>query len=169
MEAQVKFDMLHVCPPQCAPDFMRNSPLADLAGWMDVDQFSLRHKVYANIWGLGDVTNTPNAKTAAAVRKQAPIVAQNMVADIRSTGAFYGYDGYGSCPLTVQRGKIVLAEFGYGGKLQPTFPTWILEGRKPTWLAWFLKVTVLPFLYWNLMLKGNEMMAGPDKPLENKQ
>lgn len=165
-KVDVKFDMLHVCPPQCAPDFMRNSPLADLAGWIDVDQRSLRHKRYANVWGLGDITNTPNAKTAAAVRKQAPVVAQNMVADLRNTGNYYGYDGYGSCPLTVERGKIVLAEFGYGGKLLPTFPSWLLEGRKPTWLAWFLKVTVLPFLYWNLMLKGNEMMASPDQPLE---
>ena len=161
----VKFDMLHVCPPQCAPDFIRNSPLADLAGWMNVDQQTLQHKEYANIWGLGDVTNTPNAKTAAAVRKQAPIVACNMLADLQGTGTIYAYDGYGSCPLTVERGKIVLAEFGYGGKLLPSLPGWLLDGRKPTWRAWFLKASILPFLYWHLMLKGNELLAKPEHPV----
>ncbi len=74
--------MIHVCPPQTAPDFIRVSPLADAAGWVDVDQATLRHKTYDNIWSLGDVMNAPNAKTAAAARKQAPTVADNIVADI---------------------------------------------------------------------------------------
>ena len=78
----VEFDMIHVCPPQTAPDFIRVSPLADAAGWVDVDQSTLRHKSYDNIWSLGDVMNAPNAKTAAAARKQAPVVAENIVADI---------------------------------------------------------------------------------------
>jgi sulfide:quinone oxidoreductase len=78
----VEFDMMHVCPPQTAPDFIRVSPLADAAGWVDVDQATLRHKTYDNIWSLGDVMNAPNAKTAAAARKQAPTVADNVVADI---------------------------------------------------------------------------------------
>ena len=79
---EMEFDMMHVCPPQTAPDFVRVSPLADAAGWIDVDQATLRHKTYENIWSLGDVMNAPNAKTAAAARIQAPIVAENIVADI---------------------------------------------------------------------------------------
>src|SRR5690606_17972068 len=96
---EVSFDMLHVVPPQCAPDFIRQSPLADLGGWMDVDPATLRHRRYSNVWGLGDVTNTPNAKTAAAVRKQAPIVANNLLADLHGGGTLYAYQGYGACPL----------------------------------------------------------------------
>lgn len=159
---EVRFDMLHVCPPQCAPDFLRNSPLADRAGWMDVDQHSLRHKRYANIWGLGDCTNTPNAKTAAAVRKQVPVVADNLSADLRQRTGSSRYDGYGSCPLTVEHGRIVLAEFLYGGKVAPTFPTWLLEGSRPSWLAWAMKCYLLPWVYWHLMLKGNETLTAPE-------
>jgi sulfide:quinone oxidoreductase len=59
------------------------SPLADAAGWLDVDQTTLRHKIFDNIWSLGDVMNAPNAKTMAAARKQAPTVAENIVADIK--------------------------------------------------------------------------------------
>ena len=159
----VDFDMMHVCPPQTAPDFIRVSPLADAAGWVDVDQATLRHKTYDNIWSLGDVMNAPNAKTAAAARKQAPTVADNIVADVQGRSPVSAYDGYGSCPLTVERGKIVLAEFGYGGVLKPSFPSFLVDGTKPSRVAWFLKEKMLPPIYWQAMLKGKEWMAKPEK------
>ncbi|MEZ5752483.1 MAG: TIGR01244 family sulfur transferase [Paracoccaceae bacterium] len=157
------FDMIHVVPPQVAPDFIRVSPLADAAGWVDVDQTTLRHKSFENIWSLGDVMNAPNAKTAAAARMQAPIVAQNVADDIDGRSPSSAYNGYGSCPLTVERGKIVLAEFGYGGVLLPSFPKFLLDGTKPTRAAWFLKETLLPPVYWKAMLRGKEWMIKPEK------
>ncbi|MFS8185030.1 TIGR01244 family sulfur transferase [Pseudovibrio denitrificans] len=160
---EVDFDMIHVCPPQSAPDFIRVSPLADAAGWVDVDHITLRHKTYTNIWSLGDVMNAPNAKTAAAARMQAPIVAENLVADVEGKTPSAQYNGYGSCPLTVERGKIVLAEFGYGGTLLPSFPTWLLDGTKPTRAAWILKEQILPPVYWWAMLRGKEWMIKPEK------
>lgn len=158
---EVPFDMIHVTPPQCAPDFIRVSPLADAAGWVDVDQGTMRHKAFANVYALGDVSSTPNAKTAAAARKQAPVVAHNVVADMGLGSGNAIYDGYGSCPLTVERGKIVLAEFGYGGKLLPSFPALLINGKKPSRAAWWLKERVLPPIYWKAMLKGREWMAKP--------
>jgi sulfide:quinone oxidoreductase len=160
---KIDFDMIHVCPPQTAPDFIRVSPLADAAGWVDVDQATLRHKSHDNIWSLGDVMPAPNAKTAAAARKQAPTVADNIIADISGRSAVAQYDGYGSCPLTVERGKIVLAEFGYGGALKPSFPRFLLDGTKPSRLAWFLKESLLPPVYWKAMLRGREWLARPEK------
>ena len=159
---ETRFDMIHVVPPQSAPDFIRVSPLADEAGWVDVDQTTLRHKTYENIWALGDVMNAPNAKTAAAARKQAPVVANNLLTDMGVSSGIAHYDGYGSCPLTVERGKIVLAEFGYGGKLLPSFPGWLINGRKPSRLAWLLKEKILPPVYWKAMLRGREWMAQPE-------
>ncbi|MGJ8645290.1 MAG: beta-lactamase hydrolase domain-containing protein [Marinomonas colpomeniae] len=158
---EAKFDMLHVCPPQTAPDFIRNSPLVDDAGWVDVDKETLQHTSFGNIWSLGDVSNTPNAKTMAAVRKQAPVVAQNIsdVLDNHKIRAIY--DGYGSCPLTVEVGKIVLAEFAYGGVVMPTFPKWLNDGSKATTLAWILKKDILPPFYWHGMLKGHEWFVKP--------
>jgi len=159
----VQFDMLHVVPPQTAPDFIRVSPLADAAGWVDVDQATLRHKSFDNIWSLGDVMNAPNAKTAAAARMQAPVVAQNVADDIDGRSPTAAYNGYGSCPLTVERGKIVLAEFGYGGVLLPSFPIFVIDGTKPSRAAWFLKETLLPPVYWKAMLRGKEWMVKPEK------
>ena len=162
-QVETSFDMIHVVPPQTAPDFLRVSPLADAAGWMDVDPASLRHKKFAGIYGLGDACNAPNAKTAAAARKQAPIVAHNLLKDmgaLRTAEAVY--NGYGSCPLTVERGRIVFAEFGYGGKLLPTFPTWFIDGQRPSRAAWLLKERMLPLVYWKAMLRGREWLATPE-------
>lgn len=160
---ETEFDMIHVVPPQSAPDFIRVSPLADAAGWVDVDQASLRHKKLADVYALGDVMNAPNAKTAAAARKQAPVVAHNVLRDLgHVAGADAAYDGYGSCPLTVEYGKIVLAEFGYGGKLLPSFPAWLIDGKQPSRLAWLLKERLLPPIYWQGMLRGREWLAKPE-------
>ncbi|MBI1244369.1 MAG: TIGR01244 family phosphatase [Alphaproteobacteria bacterium] len=159
---ETDFDFIHVVPPQIAPDYIRVSPLADAVGWVDVDQATLRHKKLADIYALGDVMNAPNAKTAAAARKQAPVVAHNLLKDLKGTAEpDMAYDGYGSCPLTVERGKIVLAEFGYGGKLLPSFPKWLIDGQRPSTLAWLLKERILPPIYWRAMLKGREWLARP--------
>lgn len=158
---QQNFDMIHVCPPQTALDFVAKSPLANEAGWVDVDSETMQHNKFGNVFSLGDAGSTPNAKTAAAVRKQAPVVAHNVVRALDGMAPTAVYSGYGSCPLTVERGKIVLAEFAYGGKLEPTVPKWMINGEKPTRAAWFLKEKMLPNIYFDMMLKGNEMLAKP--------
>jgi sulfide:quinone oxidoreductase len=155
------FDMLHVCPPQKGLDFVARSPLADAAGWLEVNPETLQHPRYGDVFGLGDGCSAPNAKTAGAVRKQAPVVAENVISILAGQAPRAVYDGYGSCPLTVERGKIVLAEFIYGGKLSPTFPTWLIDGTKPSRRGWLLKEKLLPWIYWDLMFKGREWLAGP--------
>ncbi|HGP1202392.1 TPA: pyridine nucleotide-disulfide oxidoreductase, partial [Pseudomonas aeruginosa] len=55
---------------------------------------------------------------------------------------------------------VVLAEFGYAGKLLPTFP---LEPTAASRFAWLLKRHVLPWVYWNAMLKGREWLARPGR------
>lgn len=160
-EVTRNFDMLHVTPPQKAPRFLADSPLADQAGYVDVDKGTMRHVRYTNIFGLGDGASSPNAKTAAAARKQAPIVAVNALAVLDGREPTAHYDGYGSCPLTVEKGKIIFAEFGYEGRLLPSFPKWLIDPVKPSRLAWLLKSEALPWIYWNGMLKGREWMVKP--------
>ena len=150
------FDLLHVVPPQVSPDFIAQSPLADAGGWCEVDPHSLQHPRYPDVFALGDICGTSNAKTAAAVRKQVVVVAQNLLAARKQQPLPLKYDGYGSCPLTVEKGKVILAEFGYGGKLLPTFP---LDPTVPRRSAWWLKATLLPWFYWHGMLKGREWLT----------
>jgi sulfide:quinone oxidoreductase len=146
------FDMIHVTPPQSAPDFIKKSPLANAAGWVDVHEKTLQHNKYPNIFGLGDATSTPNAKTAAAVRKQVPILVDNILHLIKSKPVDKKYDGYGSCPLTTSLSTVMLAEFAYGGKVTPSFP--LLDPRKNLFIWWIGKKIGFPWMYWHLMLKG---------------
>src|ERR1700724_2381014 len=150
----VPYDMLHVSPPQSPPDDISSSPLANAAGWVEVDQNSMQHVRHANVFALGDVTAPPNSKTAAAVRKQAPVVVRNILKLMNGQSIDGGYDGYASCPLTTANGKAIIAEFIYGGKVTPTLP--ILNPGKERWLGWWIKASFLPIMYWQYMLKGYE-------------
>jgi sulfide:quinone oxidoreductase len=159
----MKFDMLHVTPYQSPPDAIKASALSNEGGWVDVHQHTMQHTRYANVFGLGDAASTPNSKTAAAVRKQAPVVVRNLLHLLDGGALDEGYDGYGSCPLTTAYGKVILAEFTYGGKVTPTFP---LDPRIERRSMWWVKKTGLPLMYWDYMLKGHEAFPGHNTSYE---
>lgn len=149
-----EYDMIHVTPPQSAPDFIKNSPLAvkdNPLGWVDLNMNTLQHNVFPNIFGCGDAGSTPNAKTGAAIRKQAPVLVQNLLRLIEGKTLDEKYTGYGSCPLITGYGKLVLAEFNYANEPMETFP---FDQGKERYSMWLLKTKVLPWLYWNKILKG---------------
>jgi sulfide:quinone oxidoreductase len=156
----IHFDMMHLAPPQASPHFVAKSPLATAEGWLSVNDKTLQHTKYPNIFGLGDVAQLPTAKTGAAIRKQAPVVVSNLLSMIRSqklTGD--EYNGYSSCPLVTGYGKMVLAEFDYSKDFKPDpklkgFPFFLTDSSKEHWRLWVLKKYVLPYLYWNKMMKG---------------
>jgi len=150
-ERVVGFDMIHAVPPMSAPDVLARSPLASEAGWTDVDKHTLQHVRYPTVFGLGDAASTPNAKTGAAIRKQAPVVAHNLLAHRTSRDLDPGYHGYASCPLVTGYGRLVLAEFDYDNVPDPSFP---FDTAQERYSMWLLKKDLLPDLYWHGMLKG---------------
>lgn len=150
-EVVIPYEMIHVTPPMSAPDFVKQSPLANAAGWLDLDKFTLRHSRYTNIFGLGDAAGLPTSKTGAAIRKQAPVVVANLVASVTGTPLSARYDGYTSCPLVTGYGKLVLAEFDYDQKPAETFP---FDQSKERWSMYLLKKYGLPSFYWHGMLRG---------------
>ena len=151
----LEFTMAHITPPQSAPDWIKASPLADPAspfGYLNVDKHSLQSVNYPNVFGLGDCTNTPNSKTGAAVRKQAPTLVANLMAARKGAGTAKSYDGYASCPLITAKGKCIMAEFNYDMERTPTFP--VLDMTKERWDMYMVKKHGLPRMYWDFMLKG---------------
>ncbi len=158
---EIPYDMLHLAPPQAAPQFVRESPLANDGGWLDVDINTLQHKRFANVFGLGDVAALPTAKTGAAIRKQVPVVVDNLLhlLDTEKIGS-KSYNGYSSCPLVTAYGKMVLAEFDYKQNFTPDpklKQMLVFNSDKEHWRLWMLKKYGLPHLYWNKMLKGQEV------------
>ncbi len=153
-DTMLSYDMLHVVPRQSAPDWIKSSPLStgDASGFVEIDKHTMQHVRYPNVFSLGDVGSSPNAKTGAAVRKQAPVVVENVDAHLRGRPLNGAYDGYSSCPIVTSSHAMLLAEFDYDLHLQPSFP--VLNPSTPHRPYWYLKKYGLPFLYWNLMLKG---------------
>ena len=150
-EVVLPYSLLHVTPPMSAPDFIKRSPLANETGWVDVDKQTLQHVRYPNIFSLGDASSLPTSKTGAAIRKQAPILVQNLMA-VRQGHALTGrYDGYTSCPLVTGYGKLILAEFDYDLAPQETFP---FDQGQERYSMYLLKAYGLPALYWHGMVKG---------------
>lgn len=150
-ESSVKYDMIHVTPPMGPPAFIAESSLADENGWVDVDKNTLQHVRFPNVFALGDSSNLPTSKTAAAIRKQSPTVVQNLKSLIAGKPLTATYNGYTSCPLVTGYGKLVLAEFDYDKNPDETFP---INQAQERWSMWLLKKYLLPVLYWRGMLKG---------------
>jgi len=157
----IHYDMLHTAPPSVAPKFVKESTLVNPAGWLDVNHQTMQHNTYSNIFGLGDVAALPTAKTGAAIRKQAPIVVDNIdrLINIHKMGT-KSYNGYSSCPLVTDYGKMVLAEFDYNNNFTPDpklKQMLIFDSSKEHWRLWMLKKYGLPYLYWNKMMKGQDV------------
>ncbi|MGZ4402576.1 MAG: FAD-dependent oxidoreductase [Gaiellaceae bacterium] len=150
-ESTIPYGLLHVSPPQSAPDVVKESPLAGSRGWVDVDRVTLQHVRYPNVLGLGDASSLPTSKTGAAVRAQAPVVVGNLLALLDGRPLLRRYDGYTACPLVTGYGKLVLAEFDYDGNPRETFP---FDQSKERNSMYQLKRYGLPRLYWQGMMRG---------------
>lgn len=150
-EVVIKYDMIHVTPPQRAPQIVRDSALAGEGGWAEVDKHTLRSPRFPNVFAIGDASSLPTSKTGAAIRKQTPVLVNNLIAAIRGEGAEQSYDGYTACPLVTGYGKLVMAEFDYEFKPQPTFP---FDQTKERWSMYQVKRYALPALYWKRILRG---------------
>lgn len=148
----VPYEMLHVTPPMSAPQFIQDSPLVDETGWVSVDKFTLQHTKYENIFSLGDVTTTPPpTNTGAAVRKEAPVVVGNLLDKMAGKALSHKYNGYSSCPLVTEYGKVMLMEFDYSMHPKESFP---INQAKERRSMYFMKKYLLPAMYWEGMLKG---------------
>ncbi|TXD37277.1 NAD(P)/FAD-dependent oxidoreductase [Lujinxingia vulgaris] len=148
---ELPYAMLHITPPQSAPDFIKQSPLANAEGWVDVHKHSLQHTRYPDIFSAGDASSLPTAKTGAAVRKQVPTLVQNLLAHRQGKPLTASYHGYTSCPLVTGYGRLILAEFDYDGNPVESFP---FDQAKERYSMYALKAYALPEMYWHGMLKG---------------
>lgn len=153
-DSMLSYDLLHAVPHQSAPDWIKTSPLSagDANGYVEIDKHTMQHVRYPNVFSLGDAGSSPNSKTGAAIRKQAPVVVDNIDAYLKGQPLQARYEGYASCPIVTSSHSMLMAEFDYDMNVRPTFP--LLDPTKPHRSYWYLKKYGLPFMYWNLMLKG---------------
>lgn len=147
----IDYEMIHVTPPQGPPDFIKESPIANEDGWVDVDKYTTQHVEYPNIFSLGDCSSLPTSKTGAAVRKEVPVTVENLLSEMRGEALEATYNGYASCPLVTGYGRLILCEFDYDGNPDESFP---FDQAQERYSMYALKKYGLPEMYWNGMLRG---------------
>lgn len=150
-EETVHYDLIHVTPPHSAPDVVKASPLAGADGWVDVDRNTLAHVRWPGVWSLGDASSLPTSKTGAAVRKQAPVLVENLAAALEGGPPTARYDGYTACPVVTGYGKLIMAEFDYTKEPAESFP---FDQNRERYSMYALKAYALPKMYWNGILRG---------------
>ncbi|PID62899.1 MAG: pyridine nucleotide-disulfide oxidoreductase [Gammaproteobacteria bacterium] len=151
------YGFLHVVPPMTAPALIREN--TDLAlqkvcadkDWLAVSKDTLQHLRYPNIFGLGDINATPKGKTAATVKKSAPVMVNNLLNTIRGKAPDMVFDGYTSCPLLIREGAAMLVEFNYKNELTPSFS--FVDPLQESYFAWYLEEVMLKPAYLSV-LKG---------------
>ncbi|KAA8644906.1 hypothetical protein EYZ11_011000 [Aspergillus tanneri] len=150
-----QFDLLHVVPKMGPHAFVKNSALANEAGYVDVDAGTTRHIKYSNVWSAGDASSLPTSKTAAAITSEAPVLVHNLLRSMEGKEPEATYDGYASCPLVTEYGKVLLAEFKYGGQPKETFGKWFgIDQSVPRRAFYHLKKDFFPWVYYASMVKG---------------
>jgi len=154
-QTTVPYDMIHITPPMGTPPALNsNADLVDAGGFLNVNKETLQHTKYPNIFGIGDCTSVPVAKTAAAVAAQLGIMRKNLGAAISGSETMpAAYTGYTSCPLVTGKSSLILAEFDFQAPPQPmeTFP---FNQAKERWTMYQLKAHFMPALYWHGLVKG---------------
>jgi len=154
------FDLLHAAPKMGPYTFIKSSSLADGAGYVNVDKSTTRHTKYSNVWSAGDASSLPTSKTAAAITSQAPVLVRNLLQSMKGKELDATYDGYTSCPLMTEYGKVMLAEFKYGGEPKETFSKFGIDQANPSRAFYYLKKDFFPWVYYKSMMKGT--WGGPN-------
>ena len=151
MNVDVPFDLLHITPPQKAPDEIGKSAIGSAKGWVPVNKETLQHVKYKNIFALGDIAAVPMGKTGGTVRKQYKVLVDNLVAVMEGKEPTAVFGGYTVCPLITDIGKVMLAEFDWTAKPTPSFP---IDPTQERYIWWLLKVYLLKPMTQYGMLSG---------------
>ena len=67
----LQYSFLHVTPPMSAPNVLKAcKDITNAAGFLEVNKETMQSTKFSNIFGIGDCTDSPNSKTAAAVGRK---------------------------------------------------------------------------------------------------
>jgi len=122
-----QFDLLVGIPPHRAPEAIKQSPLANQAGWISVDKHTLQTQ-YTNVYAIGDVAAITLANGMALPKAgvfadgQGSIVAQRIAEDISGIGARAEFDGLGFCWIESGGGSAGFASGDFYAEPDPRVP-----------------------------------------------
>ncbi|MCL4370788.1 MAG: NAD(P)/FAD-dependent oxidoreductase [Chloroflexi bacterium] len=122
--ARERFDLLAAVPPHRAPKAVKESVLANQAGWMPVDKHTLRTRI-ENVYALGDVAaitlanGKPLPKAGVFAHAEALAVARSLAGGLEG-GHREDFDGTGFCWMELGGGAAAFAAGNFYAEPDPT-------------------------------------------------
>jgi sulfide:quinone oxidoreductase len=121
------FDFLAAVPPHRPPLVVKESPLANAAGWVPVDKLTLKTR-FDNVYAIGDVATIsltngkPLPKAGVFAHAQGKVVAARIAAEIQSTSPQAQFDGLGYCWIETGGGSAGFASGQFYAEPDPLVP-----------------------------------------------
>jgi len=162
---KVPYDLLVAIPPNFGAQYVEDSGIGDPMCYIDTDHFTLKAKKYDNIYVIGDATNVPASKAGAVAHYESDTVVENLLLEIDGRQPKPTFDGHATCFICSGYEKALLIDFNY--KVEPLPGKFPFPGLGPfsllgdSYFNYYGKM-MFKWVYWNLMLTGNEL------PLENQ-
>ena len=133
---ETDYDFIHIVPPMKAGDFLTKSGLLDENGFVDVDDATLEHKKYRQIFAIGDVAGCAALKSAAAISSQVQTVTDTIRDLDEGKNPKASYDGYGCDTLLCPEQKAAMYE-AWDYKANPLAPVISLAPLKCHGMYWY--------------------------------
>ncbi len=121
------FDFLAAVPPHKPPRAVRESPLANEAGWVPVDKHTLATR-FDNVYAIGDVTTIilangkPLPKAGVFAHAEAEAVAARIAAEVKGRPAQAEFNGAGYCWIETGGGSAGFASGEFYAEPDPLVP-----------------------------------------------
>ena len=168
---RIEYDLFISTMPNLGADYVEDSLMGDGMGYVLTDHNTLRAEKYDNIYVVGDATNVPTSKAGSVAHYEADIVVENMLLEIDGKEPKPSYDGHSTCFIVSGYDKAFLFDFNYKTEPLPgkfPFPgigPFDLVGESSTnyWGKMRFK-----WVYWNLLLTGQEMPLEPQMTMAGK-
>ncbi len=144
-------DRAFVVPPYRGQGWLAPLAREEASGQIDVDPETMAHRSAPRVWSLGDAAALDTRPSGGALRRQVEVLADN-IARSRLGQPLRCYDGYTIVPVTLDRRRLLLAEFDRTGTQAPT--TRLVDLSVPRRALWLFDRYVEPLLYFRALLRG---------------
>ena len=160
---EIEYDLLAAIPPNQGPAVVDDSGLGTGAGFVVVDQETLKAKKADHIYAVGDVTNVPTSKAGSVAHFMSEFVTENLLAEIHGKEPHGKFDGHSNCFIESGFKKAYLIDFNY--KIEPLPGKFPIPVIGPFTLLGDTKINHLGKMafrnmYWNKILKGKDPSMG---------
>lgn len=168
---KVPYDLLVSIPPNFGAQVIIDSEIGDPMGYMNTDHHTLKAKDYDRIYIIGDATNVPTSKAGAVAHYESETIHENLLREIDGHEPKPTFDGHATCFIVTGYDKAILIDFNYEVEPLPgkfPFPSvGPLNLLSETHFNYWGKM-MFKWVYWNLMLKGQDFPLEPQMTMAGK-